>query len=37
MSDKYYKVFYTKDVNKKRKVFNEGVVACLGKKTKIFN
>lgn len=31
-----YKVFYSKDIRKKKKVFSEGVLVCEEKKTKLF-
>ena len=34
---KYYKVFYSKDVNKKKRIFSEGILACENKKTRLFN
>lgn len=34
---KYYRVFYSKDVNKKKRVFSEGILACENKKTRLFN
>jgi hypothetical protein len=37
MSNKYYQVFYSKDIRKKKKVYLEGVLACEDRKTKLFN
>jgi hypothetical protein len=34
---KYFKVYYSKDVRKKKKIFSEGVLACEGRKTKLYN
>lgn len=38
MSDKnrVFKVFYSKDIRKKKKVYSEGILVCLEKKTKLF-
>ena len=34
---KAYKVFYSKDVRKKKKVYSEGILLCEEKKTKIYS
>jgi hypothetical protein len=37
VNSKYFRVFYSKDVNKKKKTFSEGVLSWENKKTKLFN
>lgn len=36
-SDKCFHIFYTKDINKKKKVYKEGVLLVCGRTAKIFD